>query len=57
MKLLILQFSAVFCYFCLLGPDILSTLFSDTINICSLNVRNKVSHHIKEQVKLWCRVF
>jgi hypothetical protein len=37
----------------LLGPNILSTLFSNTINLCSsLNVRDKVSHPYKTTGKI-----
>jgi hypothetical protein len=41
---------------CLLGPNILlSTLFSDTLNLCSsVNAIYQVYNHAKQQVKYIC---
>jgi hypothetical protein len=49
MKLLTVQFSPTSCHFIPLIPNIpFSTLFSDTLNLCSShNVRDQVSHQYK----------
>jgi hypothetical protein len=40
MKLLIMEFSPTSCYFLYFGPNILSSLFLHTVNLCSSdNVR------------------
>jgi hypothetical protein len=44
MKLLIVQFYPASCCFISLRSNIFSTLFSDTLSVCSLNVRDQVSH-------------
>jgi hypothetical protein len=53
-QLLIMQFSLTSCHLSLLGPNILlSTLFSNTLNLCSsLKVRDKVSHPYKTRCKI-----
>jgi hypothetical protein len=54
MKLLIMLFSPTSLYFFPLGPNILlSTLFSNTIGLCSsLNVRDQLSHPHKTTGKI-----
>jgi hypothetical protein len=54
LKLLIIQFSPTSLTYSLFGPNILlSTLFSDTLSLCSsLNVRNQVSHPYRTTGKI-----
>jgi hypothetical protein len=42
----------------LLFPNILITMFSDTLSLCSsVSVKTKFHTHIKQQVKLWFCIF
>jgi hypothetical protein len=57
MKLLIIQFSSSSVISFHLGADILlNILFSETLNLCpSLHPRDQVSHHTKQEMKLFFR--
>jgi hypothetical protein len=61
MTLLIMQSSPFSCPLSVLGLNILlSTLFSDVPNVCSLNVRDQVSYPYRTRVRLLpthCTVF
>jgi hypothetical protein len=53
MKLLIMQFSPTPITLSLYGPNILNSLFSNTLSLCSsLNVRDQDSHPYKTTGKI-----
>jgi hypothetical protein len=53
MKLFIMHFPPTSYYFIPLGPNILlRTLFSNTLSICSLNVKDQISHPQKTISKI-----